>query len=116
MPGKMARSVPRSPFGLPEVRVAVCTSRQSCRKAGKARRLTRHRQSSGESRLKELFEISGFWVRNRPLRSLAWLKELLYLGRNWSTVLFRRCFTALTTPIYPAWLSRVICACVLNVV
>jgi hypothetical protein len=66
--------------------------------------------------LKELFEISGFWVRNRPLRSLAWLKELLYLGRNWSTALFRRCFTALTTPIYPAWLSRVICACVLNVV
>ena len=50
MPGKMARSVPRSPLGLPEVRVAVCTSRQSCRKAGKARRLTRHRQSSGESR------------------------------------------------------------------
>ena len=53
MPGKMARSVPRSPFGLPEVRVAVCTSRQSCRKAGKARRLTRHRQSSGESRLEK---------------------------------------------------------------
>jgi hypothetical protein len=52
MPGKMARSVPRSPFGLPEVRVAVCTSRQSCRKAGKARRFTRHRRSSGESRMK----------------------------------------------------------------
>ena len=35
MPGKMARSAPRPPFGLPEVAVAVRSSRLSCRKAGK---------------------------------------------------------------------------------
>jgi hypothetical protein len=59
MPGKMARSVPRSPFGLPGVRVAVCTLRQSCSKAGKARRFTADRQSSGESRLTLVRESSG---------------------------------------------------------
>ena len=40
MPGKMARSAARPPFGLPEVRVAVGTSRLSCRKAGKTRIFT----------------------------------------------------------------------------
>ena len=34
MPGKMARSAPRPPFGLPDALVAVLTSRLSCRKAG----------------------------------------------------------------------------------
>ena len=48
MPGKMARSAPRPPFGLPEVPVAVRTSRLSCRKAGKARIFTPVRESSGE--------------------------------------------------------------------
>jgi len=36
MPGKMARLAARLPFGLPEVLVAVHTSRLSCREAGKA--------------------------------------------------------------------------------
>ena len=35
MPGKMARSAPRPPFGLPELTVAVGTSLLSCRKAVK---------------------------------------------------------------------------------
>ena len=35
MPAKMARSAPRPSFGLPEVLVAVRTSRLSCRKAEK---------------------------------------------------------------------------------
>ena len=35
MPAKIARSAPRPPFGLPEVPVAVHTSRLSCRKAKK---------------------------------------------------------------------------------
>jgi hypothetical protein len=48
MPGKMARSAPRPPFGLPEVLVAVLTSRLSCRKAGKTRTFTPIRESSGE--------------------------------------------------------------------
>jgi hypothetical protein len=36
MPEKMARSDPRPSFGLPELLVAIHTSRQSCSKAGKA--------------------------------------------------------------------------------
>ena len=51
MPAKIARSAPRPPFGLPEVLVAVRTSRLSCGKAGKARIFTPVRESSGESRL-----------------------------------------------------------------
>jgi hypothetical protein len=35
MPGKIARSAPRPPFGLPEVTVAFRTSLLSCRKPGK---------------------------------------------------------------------------------
>jgi hypothetical protein len=52
MPVKIARSTPRLAFGLPEVLVAVSTSRLSCCKAGKARIFTPVRESSGESRLK----------------------------------------------------------------
>ena len=36
MPVKIARSAPRPSFGLPELLVAIHTSRQSCSKAGKA--------------------------------------------------------------------------------
>ena len=35
MPAKIARSAPRPPFGIPEVLVAVRTSRPSCSKAEK---------------------------------------------------------------------------------
>jgi hypothetical protein len=41
MPGKMARSNPDQALGLPEVLVAVSTSRLSCKRAGKTRTLTR---------------------------------------------------------------------------
>jgi hypothetical protein len=51
MPGKMARSAPRPPFGLPDAPVAVRTSRLSCGKAGKARIFTPVWDSSGEFRL-----------------------------------------------------------------
>ena len=51
MPGKMARSAPRPPFGLPDAPVAVRTSRLSCGKAGKARISKPVPGSSGESRL-----------------------------------------------------------------
>jgi hypothetical protein len=54
MPGKMARSDPRPSFGLPELLVAIHTSRQSCCKGGKARIFTPVRESSGEFRLKPL--------------------------------------------------------------
>ena len=58
MPGKMARSAPRPPFGLPDALVAVHTSRLSCRKAGKARIFTPVRESSGESQFKNEEEKS----------------------------------------------------------
>ena len=44
MPAKIARSAPRPPFGLPELLVAVHTSRLSCSKAGKARIFTSVRE------------------------------------------------------------------------
>ena len=50
MPVKIARSAPRPSFGLPELLVAIHTSRQSCCKAGKARIFTPVREASGESR------------------------------------------------------------------
>jgi hypothetical protein len=40
----------RPAFGLPELLVAIHTSRQSCSKAGKARRFALVWESSGESR------------------------------------------------------------------
>ena len=51
MPGKMARSDPRPSFGLPDLLVAIHTSRQSCSKAGKAQMFALVWESSGESRL-----------------------------------------------------------------
>ena len=51
MPVKIARSAPRPAFGLPELLVAIHTSRQSCYEAGKARIFTPVRESSGESRI-----------------------------------------------------------------
>jgi hypothetical protein len=39
MPGKMARSALDQAFRLPEVLVAVSTSRLSCKRAGKTRTL-----------------------------------------------------------------------------
>ena len=50
MPVKIARSAARPSFGLPELLVAIHTSRQSCSKAGKARIFALVWESSGESR------------------------------------------------------------------
>ena len=47
----MARSDPRPAFGLPEVLLAVSTSRLSCKRAGKTRTLMPVWDSSAESRL-----------------------------------------------------------------
>jgi hypothetical protein len=59
MPVKIARSAPRPSFGLPELLVAIHTSRQSCYKAGKARIFSPVRESSGESRLSCVNMSSG---------------------------------------------------------
>src|SRR5262249_53277302 len=53
-PGKMARSDSPSPFGVPEVLVAVRTSLVSCKRAGKTRIFMPVWDSSGESILKYL--------------------------------------------------------------
>jgi hypothetical protein len=59
MPGKMARSDPRPSFGLPDLLVAIHTSRQSCSKAGKAQMFALVWESSGESRLSWLSQEVG---------------------------------------------------------
>ena len=52
MPAKMARSAPRSPFGLPEATAVVRAASLSCQNEGKAPKFSRNRESSGESRMK----------------------------------------------------------------
>jgi hypothetical protein len=54
MPAKMARSAPRPPFRLPEITVAVCTSRWSCSKVGKAQIFKAVPETSGKSQLKHV--------------------------------------------------------------
>jgi hypothetical protein len=56
MPGKWPDQTLDQAFGLPEVLVAVSTSRLSCKRAGKTRTLTPVWVSSGESRTKYLPE------------------------------------------------------------
>src|SRR5215472_4451807 len=55
MPAKIARSAARPPFGVPEMLVAVHTSRLSCREAEKAPVFTPAQESSGESKIKRSF-------------------------------------------------------------
>src|ERR1039458_3104821 len=63
--GKVARSAPRPPFGLPDAPVAVRTSRLSCGKAGKARIFTPVWDSSGESRIKRGSHERQLLLRDR---------------------------------------------------
>jgi hypothetical protein len=52
MPGEMARSGPRPPFGPPVVRVAARSSRPASREARKSLLFTPVRESSGECRFR----------------------------------------------------------------
>ena len=52
MPGKIARSTPRPPFGPPVVRVAARSSRLASREARKSLLFTPVRESSGECRFR----------------------------------------------------------------
>jgi hypothetical protein len=52
MPVKIARSAPRPLFGLPELLVAIHTSRQSWCRAGKGRTFALVWESSGEPRFR----------------------------------------------------------------
>jgi hypothetical protein len=67
MPRKMARSDPRPSFGLPEVLVAVSTSRLSCKRAGKTRHVADYKanpeayfgrvQPAGNTKVNNIFEL-----------------------------------------------------------
>jgi len=50
MLAKMARSAPRSPFGVPRMTAIVRAAKRSCQNAAKAQKSTTVRGSSGESR------------------------------------------------------------------
>jgi hypothetical protein len=84
MPGKMARSAPRPPFGLPEVLVAIHTSRQPCRKAGKAPIFTPIRESSGESRVNGSRTLVNAAVRLIPLTQVSLDVVYRVAGLVWS--------------------------------
>jgi hypothetical protein len=56
MPVKIARSAARPSFGLPELLVAIHTSRQARSKAGKARIFALVWELSGESRFVRLWK------------------------------------------------------------
>jgi hypothetical protein len=72
MPAKIARSAARPLFGLPEMLVAVHTSRLSCREAEKAPIFTPVQESSGESKLNCVgrFETAFLpsWLKSCALR------------------------------------------------
>ena len=70
MPAKIARLAAQPPFGLPEVLVAVHTSRLSCRKAGKAQIFAPVWESSGESRLRARETIVSLLLLTDP--AVAW--------------------------------------------
>ena len=97
MPGKMARSASRPPFGLPDALVAVCTSRRSCRKAGKARIFTPVWESSGESRLKTMIRSVGPGESHRSsnFQSDQFASESPSIGRRISRTLARFFFAVL---------------------
>jgi hypothetical protein len=67
---KIARSAPRPSFGLPELLVAIHTSRQSCCKAGKGRIFTPVRESSGESRFNWADDADGADAKLPTMRDL----------------------------------------------
>jgi hypothetical protein len=56
MPGKIARSPPRPPFGLAEVPVTVGTSRLSCGKAVKREYSRQFGSHPGESRFNGIYK------------------------------------------------------------
>jgi hypothetical protein len=80
MPVKIARSAARPSFGLPELLVAIHTSRQSCSKAGKARILALIWESSGESRLSRLVDAN--YVESRAIGLDAVVYTITELGRQ----------------------------------
>ena len=65
MLGKMARSDPDQALGLPEVLVAVSTSRLSCKRAGKTRTLMPVWDSSGESQVESYDQSLGGSTKSR---------------------------------------------------
>src|SRR5262249_15828426 len=80
-------SATRPPFGLPEVLVAVSTSRLSCKRAGKTRTLMPIWDSSGESRLSTP-PGGPFHSEHRHVMILAAERlQATFLGRHMATAL-----------------------------
>ena len=67
MLAKMARSAPRSPFGVPRMTAIVRAAKRSCQNAAKAQKSTTVRGSSGESRIN--CETDGNICRGRLVPS-----------------------------------------------
>ena len=67
MPAKMARSAPRPSSGLPEMTIAVRTSRLPCKRPRKSRISKTVRESSGESRLM----VPPPWLASAMIAALA---------------------------------------------
>jgi len=63
----MARSDPRPSFGLPDLLVAIHTSRQSCSKAGKAQMFALVWESSGESRINAISDAAALHEQDAAL-------------------------------------------------
>src|SRR5262249_49828893 len=81
--GKWPDQTPDQALGLPEVLVAVSTSRLSCRRAGKTRTLMPVWDSSGESRFQERLEPTGLAVRPRGMKMKRWLSLLMRWNRHY---------------------------------
>jgi hypothetical protein len=89
MPARIARLAARPPFWIPEVSVAVRSSRPSCSKAEKTRIFMADRQSSGQSWLICSIVPSGHsasTVHCWPSRSVTQKTGLLRFGRHLSKI------------------------------
>jgi hypothetical protein len=83
MPTKMARSASRPPIALPEMTVALRTSRLPCKRPRKSRISKPVRESSGESRLKPHqfpFRLSGSSVTLATLSRIRHRVSGLFAG------------------------------------
>jgi hypothetical protein len=78
MPGKTAKSAPLPPFGLSGMTALVRADTLSCENAGKSQKCTQDRESSGESRLKEV-------KRERKLLSSWTLKSVPHFALGFDT-------------------------------
>ena len=89
MLAKMARSAPRSPFGVPRMTAIVRAAKRSCQNAAKAQKSTTVRGSSGESRLKHrvtaptVLRGAGLVWRAMKMRTQYWIGTICLILMAW---------------------------------